>query len=44
MVSRDELPDAAKGETVCQEYDALRLGVPGMCHGVTGLGLGKRCK
>ena len=30
--------------TVCQECAALRLGVPGMCQGQAGLGLGKRCK
>ena len=29
---------------VCQECVELRLGVPGMCRGQAGLGLGKRCK
>ena len=29
---------------VCQECVELRLGVPGMCQGQAGLGLGKRCK
>jgi len=29
---------------VCQECAELGLGVPGMCQGEAGLGLGKRCK
>ncbi len=29
---------------VCQECDELRLGVPGLCLGEAGVGVGKRCK
>jgi len=29
---------------LCQECDELRLGVPGLCLGETGVGVGKRCK
>ena len=34
--------DAAK--VMCRECDELRLGVPGVCLGETGVGAGKRCK
>ena len=29
---------------MCQECAELRLGVPGLCLGVAGVGAGKRCK
>lgn len=29
---------------LCRECAELRLGIPGMCLGETGIGAGKRCR
>jgi hypothetical protein len=34
----------ALAQSAVQECVELRLGVLGMCHGVPGIGAGKRCK
>jgi len=43
--SEDLLSDnRTVGAAMCQECVELRLGVPGLCVGVPGIGAGKRCK